>query len=386
MNPLLSIIIPTKNRYHTLFSIVDTIISFNDLLIEIVIQDNSDDNSSALEFIQKREQNNSLKYFYSAEKLSVIENSDLAVLNSTGEYVCFIGDDDGVMPYIGDVVKWMKRNGHKALKAHKPNYFWPSMITDYFANDNSGILYESNYNYNIKEVSTCTALNYTLSKGGTSIKKLPCLYHGIVDRETLDRIFIKCNTYFPGPSPDMANAIALSLFLNKYVYVDFPVIISGKSKNSTGGQGVLHQHISKIEEVTHLPIKTSDEWTEQIPKYWTGPTIWAESVIKSLMNTGNEIEIEKFRFSYLYASIYLFNFKSRHRIFHNFSFNIFSSSFLLDLFKLFFIRVYFFLNNRFNFKRINKTNNVTTIGKAISILNKNIDQKKLAIIIYDNQL
>jgi glycosyltransferase involved in cell wall biosynthesis len=385
MKPLLSIIIPTKNRYTTLLPLLDALCSFESDNFEIVIQDNSDINEELLNYLESNKDVR-INYFYCSDKLSVIDNSDLAVNHTIGEYICFIGDDDGVMPYIVDVVEWMKRNGYKALKAHKPNYFWPSMITDYFANDNSGILYESNYNYNIKEVATSTSLNYTLSKGGTSINRLPCLYHGIVDRETLDRIFIKCNTYFPGPSPDMANAIALSLFLNKYVYVDFPVIISGKSKNSTGGQGVLHQHISKIEEVNHLPIKTSNEWTEQIPKYWTGPTIWAESVIKSLMNTGNENEIEKFRFSYLYASVYLFNFKSRHRIFHNFSFNIFSSSFILDLFKLFFKRVYFFLNNRFNFKMINKTNNVATIGKAISILNKNIDQNKLAIIIYDNQI
>jgi len=376
MKPLLSIIIPTKNRYHTLFSIVDTIISFNELLIEIVIQDNSDDNSSALEFIQKREQNNSLKYFYSAEKLSVIENSDLAVLNSTGEYVCFIGDDDGVMPYIVDVVEWMKQNGIKALKSFKPNYYWPDQKSNYLSNNTSGNLKIKNFDYTIKKISTKKALDFTLNRGGTSMEMLPCLYHGIVERKVLEAIFEKCNTYFPGPSPDMANAIALTKFIDEYIYVDFPVAISGKSVKSTGGQGVLHKHISKIEDVSHLPKSTSKFWSNSIPKYWTGPTIWAESVLKAMENCEMGYSDTKFNYEYLYATLYVFNYENRKLIFKDFKHSILTFDFCVSYFYIFLNRVRIFFKNRFS-SSIEKFSNIKNIGEAIKLICEKVDESKL---------
>ena len=52
-----------------------------------------------------------MKYYYTKEQISVKENSDLAILHSSGEYVCFIGDDDGVSRHILKVVKYMRKNG-----------------------------------------------------------------------------------------------------------------------------------------------------------------------------------------------------------------------------------------------------------------------------------
>jgi len=341
MKPLLSIIIPTKNRYTTLLPLLDALCSFESENFEIVIQDNSDINEEILNYLESNKDVR-INYFYCSDKLSIIDNSDLAVNHTIGEYICFIGDDDGVMPYIVDVVEWMKQNGIKALKSFKPNYYWPDQKSNYLSNNTTGILTISKFDYQYKIITSKTALDYTLQKGGTTMKMLPCLYHGIVQRETLNKIYSNCGTYFPGPSPDMANAIALTQFTSDYIYVDFPVVISGKSKNSGGGLGVLHKHIDKIEDMSHLPKNTARDWNDKIPKYWTGPTIWAESVLKALENCGNVKALNQFNFFYLYAAIIVFNGKHKKEIFKDFQYKTHTLSFYRSYVNIFMNRVQFF--------------------------------------------
>lgn len=372
MNYLLSVIIPTKNRYTTLFPVIDSILLFDDKNeIEIIIQDNSDDNSVAVNFMKERERFENLKYFHQYGNLSVIENSDKAVLNSTSEYVCFIGDDDGIMPYILDVVKWMKVKGYEAVKSFMPNYYWPNQRSNILSNDVSGNLKIKNFDYKSKIINCKEALQYTLGKGGTNMKMLPCLYHGIISRTSLDKIYNKCHSFFPGPSPDMANAIALTQVINFHVWVSFPVIISGKSSSSTGGAGVLHKHIAKIEDVKHLPKNTSLEWTDKIPKFWTGPTIWAESVLKALKHFENNEEIKKFNFSYLYAFISVFNKKHIHVIYKDFKYKRFGFRYFFYYLKIYLNRITIFIDNRLNSKR-KIFRNVENIGAAIKIIGDEI--------------
>lgn len=377
---ILSIIIPTKNRYYTLFSLVETLLSFDIPEMEILIQDNSDDNTEALNFIQKQSAHSNLKYFYESDRLSVIENSDRAVLNSTGDYICFIGDDDGVMSYIIQVVKWMKRNNVRALKAFKPDYYWPNQKSNFLSRDTSGNLRLKGFKYEVIKRSTKAGLIDTLKKGGTSLNLLPCLYHGIVERDVLNKIYELCATFFPGPSPDMSNAVALTQIIKDYVYVGFPVVISGKNTQSTGGQGVLHQHISRIEDVSHLPNKTSEEWSRKIPKYWTGPTIWAESVIKAVESCDNSDVLKDFNYDYLYATIDIFHGGFRDEIFNEFSYKKYNMNYYLSYFKILSNRVRFFINNRFD-NRITKYNNVKDIGHAIELINKQVSQKTLSLIL-----
>ncbi|MBF5027129.1 glycosyltransferase [Planobacterium oryzisoli] len=364
---IISIIIPTKNRYTTLFSVVDMILSFNlNDDIEVVIQDNSDNNEQALKFVSERKAYANLKYFHSHENLSVIENSDKAVLNSSGEYVCFIGDDDGVMPNIVEVVKWMKEKGYKALKSYKPRYYWPDQKSNFLSDNTSGVLrYAEWKKQSFKVVKTSIALNKTLNKGGAVLRNLPCLYHGIVKRETLNKIYKKTETFFPGPSPDMANAVALTQVLDSFVYTDYPVVISGKSTKSTGGAGVLHQHVARIEEVKHLPSDTSVNWDNRIPKYWTGPTIWAESVIKALEAFQNYKAVESLNFEYLYAFLKVFHKKHSEEIFKNFKINKSLNLYFL-MTKIFLYRLQVFIKNRIGVEK--QFNNIKDMNSAVDII------------------
>lgn len=372
---ILSIIIPTKNRYSTLLPVLDYLLHIESEKFEIVVQDNSDDNALIISHM-KKVLDKRISYFYSNKKLSVIDNSNLAVSNSKGDYVCFIGDDDGVMPYIIDVVEWMRETNVDAVKGYKPSYSWPGQQVSYLEKNCSGVLRFEKFNLGIKEIDVKKELKNSLSKGGTDLHFLPCLYHGIVSKSILDIIYKKTKSYFPGPSPDMANAIALSLYVQDYRFFEFPIVISGKSSQSTGGQGVLHKHIAKIEDVKHLPSSTKSNWSDKVPKYWTGPTIWTESVIKSLEACNQASRLAEIDFSYLYAELYVFQFYHRKQIFNDFEDSIYSFKFFYNLITIFFKRVIKFFKNRLSIK-ITSVDRIDNISNAIKILDEKINREEL---------
>jgi glycosyltransferase involved in cell wall biosynthesis len=300
MRPLLSIVIPTKNRYDYLKFMLNSILSNKSLLFEVIVQDNSNDNSDFLSFLAN---NNDSRFIYSYEKewLSVIENCDRGVSLANGLYVCMLGDDDGIL--IDNSLKLLeilKENSIDAAIVDPIIYTWPDVGHAVWKDAMTGKAFLSKYSSQFKKLNTKQELNTVLYKGASfGLMKLPKVYHGFVKKSKLDELWDKVNSYFPGPSPDMANAVGLTAVIDSHVHASFPTIISGFSKKSTAGQGGLKKHHGKIESQAHLPKDTASNWCEKIPFYWSGPTIYSESAVQALKATGRETE--KINFAYLYA-------------------------------------------------------------------------------------
>ena len=123
---LVSVVIPTYNRYKYLKGCIESIITINSQELEVVIQDNSEDNTEILQFLSTIHDNR-LCYYHQAEHVSVMENSDLAVKHSTGKFVCMIGDDDSVCENIIKAAEYCYKNNHDACCFVFPGFNWPDM-------------------------------------------------------------------------------------------------------------------------------------------------------------------------------------------------------------------------------------------------------------------
>lgn len=277
---LLSIVVPTKNRYEYLFQLMDLLATFESQEFEMVIQDNSDNNSDFINNI-KLKNYPFVNYFYQKSPLSQSGNSDKSILNSKGEYVCFIGDDDGVTRSIIDIVKWMKKENYYILKSALTVYKWPSFISEKHYDVSSSVLFNP-YSQTYREVDCRQALASLLKSGMNTLANMPKVYNGIVKRSVLDIIYKRCGTFFPGPSPDMANAVSLSLIEKKYIYVDFPVIIGGHSVNLGANAARYKRGLGPLEEQIFIDQKYKDGWSKRIPKVWASQTVWPESALTAL--------------------------------------------------------------------------------------------------------
>ena len=295
---LLSIVVPTKNRYPYLFKLMEVIDGFHSNEVELVIQDNNEDNSVILDYFEKNGKKDYIVYDWHKESLPIFKNSDLAVRNSSGEYVCYIGDDDGVSKYIIDCCKWMHQNDIEAVYPDGYYYYWPDAhISDRY----KGSIKLSELDTRMVIHDSQQELSKLLAEGITTDGTLPRLYHGIVKRSTLDLVWDKCGSYFPGASPDISNGVALTFVIDKFATIQFPICYSGASKHLGGGAVAMkHQGTTDFKSLPFLPENIEEIWYEKVPKVWTAPTIYCESAIESMRNMGHEELIDDIDFEKQY--------------------------------------------------------------------------------------
>lgn len=307
MRPLLSIAVPTKNRYFYLENFVKSFVVFESKEIELIIHDNSDIQDFVFLDFLETVNDIRIKYRYSKDPLSMVENCDRSVELALGEYVCMLGDDDGLLFNISmDVVKFCINNKYEAAIVNKAQYYWPGTNHAVWKDLLAGKVFYKHYKFHTKEVSVNYELSNVLRKGSAwSLGLLPRVYHGFVKKEKLDELRLLSGSYFPGPSPDMANAIGLAKVVKHLVEIDVPAVISGHSKKSGGGMGGQKKHHGKIKDQSFLPRDTIKLWPSNIPKFWCGATIYAVSAKEALRRTNNSNQFE-LNLSYLLAYCIVF--------------------------------------------------------------------------------
>lgn len=339
----LSIVVPTKNRYSYLEPLVKLVNGFSDGSIEIVIEDNSDDNTVFLPVLELLASDN-LHYYYTPESISVGKNLDNGILHSQGKFVCVIGDDDGVLPSIIDCVDWMEKNEVDAIIPMIVSYLWPDH--DEFTSKRKGIVsYSPSENKPLVEyLNPREELDNSIKNGFLNRGKLPICYHGIVSRRVLDDIYSINNQFSPGPSPDIAAGVALSLVVKKYALVNYPIIISGASRQHGGGAYRMKYGAAEIEDVPFLPKNSAQIWEETIPKVWSVETIWPESAIKALRYMGRDDLIDKVNFNKVYFQFLIRRFYYRERLYKVISNKV--------SFWLYFIHHFTVLSTRFILRKI----------------------------------
>ena len=283
--PLLSVIIPTKNRYNVLIPVLSSICkNINDLKIEFVIQDNSSNNMQIIEFLSSFDDSR-IKYFYINEDLDVVENFNNAIRNAIGKYILMIGDDDFNHPYIIDIMNIIDGKDIESIIYPRANYYWSDVVfpreTDFFESASIQVIRDCDLEF--KERFSKVELENVLNEGGIYLFNLPAVYHGIVKKSILDKIFEKYGSYVLGPSPDMSLSIAVGLEIESYYFVNFPISVTGASYNSAAGMGRRGTHSKSLEDVpSWLPDDLSSNWDPLLPRLWNGFTIYAQSIYEVL--------------------------------------------------------------------------------------------------------
>lgn len=365
MNIVLSVVVPTKNRYNYLDFIIKYFLKIKSDQIELIIQDNSEPgaNKKLLEDLYFYNDHR-IKYFFIDGHISQTDNCDQAISHASGEYVTMIGDDDIFSKHIVSYCESWNKLGYEAILPNKASYIWPDVTPRIYQKKMSGMLRMENYSgevtmLNPKELPLKISL-----VGGTDIMNLPRVYHGIVKKEILDQVYAKCGTYSPGPSPDIANAIALCHCLSSYVLVDLPLITSGQAKSSAGGKGAQGLHYAEIAKVEQLPKDTAKKWNKNIPFYWSGKTIYAESSLQAFRAMKMNLELKRFNYNYLYAACLVFDTRKDYiiRIWNAYKVNSEANFFkiLFIFFKIWSARINFHIKNNlklliFNTSAINKS-------------------------------
>lgn len=288
---LLSVVIPTRNRVKYAAQCVRQVLRCGGGKIQVVVQDNSSV-PSLREEISDLLSDSCLVYHYTETPLSFVDNFDQGLRLADGEYVTIIGDDDGITSELYRAAEWAKR---RQLEAVKPNanlvYFWPdSKALD--ASQDKGRLIVNSSSAGLRWADTREGVRQLLKNAcqGYLDCDLVKIYHGLVSKETLERVRKATGRYVGGLSPDIYLSVALSLVTTRKIAVlDIPLTISGICVGSGSSQSATGEHTGTLESAPHFQGHDSYAWKEEVPRFYSVETIWADSALAAVADFAPEL-------------------------------------------------------------------------------------------------
>lgn len=309
MSPLLSIVVATRNRVPYCISLIKSILSIDDHRLQLIIQDNSD-SRELTDYIRNEVSDTRLKYRYTAPPFSSIQNFNAALDLAEGEYVCMIGDDDGVNPEIIEVANWASKNNIDAVSGNYlvANYRWDNTgaPNTFFTNMDGDALTVLSFSGKIKQPDIERNLRRLMRNGCTNHLNfdLPKLYHGIVKFSCLAKIKENSGEYIKGLSPDVYSALSLSCVVNRLVVFDYPLTIPGAcGVSSSINEGQKRGHSKQLKNAPHFRNRGNYIWSNEVPRLYSAQTIWSDSGFAALREMNRKDLIAMFNKYQLYANI-----------------------------------------------------------------------------------
>jgi len=227
--PLFSVVIPTRARPDTLRHGLRTVIAQSEQDLEIIVHESGDDPATASvlsEFDDHR-----LRSFKTVEPVRMTENWERALQQATGEYLFFLGDDDGLLPRACTIARHILEEQPAEILSWRPvQYFWP----DFFeadARDKIIAVYGTELECTLK---SSRATLYPTYRFRQYYIELPMIYNSFVSRRLIEGVYQSHERYFIGSMPDVVSGVINLCFSSHFLRCNRPLSISGVSRHSTG--------------------------------------------------------------------------------------------------------------------------------------------------------
>jgi hypothetical protein len=233
--PLLSILIPTKNRAYYLRYAIQSAINIDSDDIEIIVSENHGSDNGwqvANSFLDPR-----LKVLRPKMPLPMHENFELLLKEASGRWITFIGDDDAVMPHCVDYLRYLdsKYPEAEAIVSPRAYYFWNAAYAP---------MDQPRCSFSIRHIEMWRDSKESLSKclaGSIDYIFLPQMYSGGFHRRSLVQRVLRMQggTYFRSVTPDAYSAVMAVLHTYRYVEVGVPMTWVGTSPQSSYGGAIV---------------------------------------------------------------------------------------------------------------------------------------------------
>ncbi|MDA8747175.1 glycosyltransferase [Litoreibacter sp.] len=228
----ISIVIPTRERCQYLKHSIRTALEIDDPDVEIVVSDNasSDDTRQTVETFNDPR----LVYVNTERRVSMRQNFERAFEATTGDYLIFFGDDDGILPgqfpFLRQLLETHKPDG---LSWRKATYGWP---VGGYNKKPGGVRFYRDGCFGISGPFRAKENLANLKIANvTNLRPVPDIYHGCLSRDYMIQTAIGANTIFDSAIPDVNLTYRSILKDGNFFGVDHPFSINGHSPASTGG-------------------------------------------------------------------------------------------------------------------------------------------------------
>ena len=227
LSPLLSLIIPTRERADTLALTLATALEQQSHDYELIVSDNaSADHTRA---VVDRLADARVRYVNTGQRLSMCGNYEFALEHARGDYVIFIGDDDAVIPGAIDHLLSLFRSATEKLI-----HMWPLHTYDWPVADRPGRVAYLAPVHAPSVLDLKAKARFVVRKGGWKYYELPSPYHAAIPRHLLDEIRSRTGRVFHSTQPDVFTAMAIPALADRAINIGFSITFNGRSPRSNG--------------------------------------------------------------------------------------------------------------------------------------------------------
>ena len=170
-----------------------------------------------------------IRYVRSDKRLAMTDNWELGLQHASGDYINYLGDDDGPLPDAVEIANAVHASMPNMILAWKPLiYFWPKFTVEEYRN-----LAHVHIGSQI-EVRQSKAFLNDIYSCKRKYNELPSVYNAFVPRDVIERVRAKYGRYFLGRSPDIASGLINARSTNSFLYSHRALAARGVSHHSIG--------------------------------------------------------------------------------------------------------------------------------------------------------
>jgi hypothetical protein len=222
-----------------------------------------------------------IRYLRSDQALPMTTNWNRALEAAQGDWVVFIGDDDGLFPWSVAAMKELAdRHEAPAVRWELAVYTWPCVAVDDQRHRLQLPLARS-----LERVDAHARIDAMLRNPQAAPIPLP--YHGLIHRSLIDRA-LATGPLFDGPCPDTFAGVLLSHLAGEFLESSVPLTLVGVSGKSNGLQGVIEDGTgATYRDFVRLNEQAGIQFHAALPRF---PTM-AVIILDGLLRTRDRLKI-----------------------------------------------------------------------------------------------
>jgi glycosyltransferase involved in cell wall biosynthesis len=224
---LYSIIIPTRERADVLHFAIRTVLKLTRSNYELIVMDNC--GSPETRQVVEAFASPNIRYFRSPRRLSMADNWERGLDQAAGDYITFLGDDDGIMPDALEVADRFHALWPDQILSWWPfTWSWPDFLVPDHRN-----LAQMYFGDHVERHNSRDFLRDVLA-GRKDWTTLPTLYCSFVPRRMIEEIRSAHGRFFLAHLPDVSSGMT-NLSSSKEFFCSYrPLSCWGLSRHSTG--------------------------------------------------------------------------------------------------------------------------------------------------------
>ncbi|GEP41463.1 glycosyltransferase [Brevifollis gellanilyticus] len=241
----LTIVIPTRNRGHTIGDTLRTCLQQPDDFQILVCDNVSEDNT---EEVVRGLADSRVTYIRTPNLLGMERNWEYALTHVKDGYVSIVGSDDGLMPgAVSMLRKAIAETGARVIRTPLLHYYWDNYPEPEYESMTLNLPVGQQPWWWVDSQEELRLCAERISHHQRFFRRLPSLYNSCIDLSLLREVKAKHGDIIVSKMPDMFTATLCAALTERYLFMGVPTTMNAMSGSSNAVAQFLRGHLTNAD-------------------------------------------------------------------------------------------------------------------------------------------